>query len=460
MLEPHILLVEDDPVVREACAQTLEQDGCIVRMAESAEAALTLFSNDPTAIVLSDIRLPGMDGVELLSHLRAMDPGLPVILVTGNADVEMAVQAMQDGAWDFIEKPLRRDRLLNTVKRALSQRRLQLENLKLRSQLGSGINSLLLGDSRAMRTFKAKLETIAGIDVDVLVLGETGSGKEVVARALHQAAGCVGNFVAINCAAVPESVFESEMFGVEPGAFTGATKRRIGKIEHTDGGTLFLDEIESMPLALQTKLLRVLETRCVERLGGNQQLPVSCRIVAASKVDLKVESEAGRFRADLYYRLNVVQLELPPLRERREDILQLFTHFAMRATSRYQKPLPVLDTNLSANLLIAKWPGNVRELAHAAERWVLGLEVFEEEVMKTASLSERLAGFEVDLIVEALRQHGGDVAAAALSLGIARKTLYDKLLRYSICAANFRDARASADGGTDGHAKADWPALG
>lgn len=437
-MTPYILLVEDDASVREACAQTLELADFSVHASDSAEAALAQFTANPACIVLSDVRLPGMSGLQLFASLRQQDAELPVLLVTGHGDVGMAVQAMRDGAWDFLEKPWQRDRLIDAVGRALAQRRLQLENRRLRASLsGNGIDSLLLGDAPAMRQFKARLATVAGTDADVLVLGETGSGKELVARALHQAGpGARGEFVAINCAALPETVFESEMFGAEPGAYTGASKRRIGKIEYAHGGTLFLDEIEGMPLPLQAKLLRVLETRSVERLGSNRAHPVQCRVVAATKLDLKAESAAGHFRADLYYRLNVVTLRLPPLRERAEDIPQLFHHFAQRAATRFVRPVPALSAANLAALMAAPWPGNVRELAHAAERWVLGLD--DEAPGSCTSLPQQVEQFEARAIVAALQSLAGDVSATAQALGIARKTLYDKLVRYGIQPAHYR----------------------
>lgn len=439
-MSPYVLLVEDDADVREATAQTLELAACRVCAVASAEAALAQLAREADAVIVSDIRLPGMDGRALLAAARAQQADLPVILVTGHGDIGMAVQAMRDGAWDFIEKPWSRERLLDAVHRALAQRQLQLENQTLRRQLAEsqGLDQLLLGDSPAMRRFKNTLATIADTDADVLVLGETGSGKERVAQALHQAGPhAAGHFVAINCAALPESVFESEMFGAEAGAYTGAGKRRIGKIEHADGGTLFLDEIEGMPLALQAKLLRVLETREVERLGSNQPVKVACRVVAASKVDLKALSDAGQFRADLYYRLNVISLRLPPLRERSEDIPLLFNHFASLAAERFRRPLPQLSPGQLASLMTASWPGNVRELAHSAERFVLGLE---DEVLASGAgnLPQQLEQLEARLIREALQACGGEVGRTAEVLGIARKTLYDKLARYAMVAADFR----------------------
>jgi two-component system C4-dicarboxylate transport response regulator DctD len=269
----------------------------------------------------------------------------------------------------------------------------------------------------------------------VLILGETGAGKEQVARALHEGGNRAARpFVAINCGAIPDSMFESEMFGHEAGAFTGAAKRRIGKIEHAGAGTLFLDEVESMPLALQVKLLRVLQDRTLERLGGNAAVPVRCRVVAATKVDLKQLADAGRFRADLYYRLNVVTVPLPPLRERRDDIPQLFEHFVLQAAGRYQRSVPDVPPALVRQLMLRDWPGNVRELRNAADRFVLGMGGPDLTEASTAPLSlpDLLDQVERQLIQEALRGSGGQVTGAAVALGVARKTLYDKMKRLGL----------------------------
>jgi two-component system C4-dicarboxylate transport response regulator DctD len=391
-------------------------------------------------VLVTDVRLPGMDGLALLQRVVAIDPDLPVILVTGHGDVSMAVEAMRAGAYDFIEKPFAPERLLDIVRRALEKRRLVLENRALRRQLEqtTGVDGLL-GNSPGMSRVRELVAELADTDVDVLVHGETGTGKERVARGLHESGRRrQGNFVAINCAALPESVFESEMFGVEPGAYTGATRSRAGKIEHAHGGTLFLDEIEGMPLALQAKLLRVLQERVVERLGSNRLIQVDCRIVAATKVDLAAESRAGRFRADLYYRLNVVTLSLPPLRERREDIPLLFHAFCLQAAERYRRPPPQVTPQVTDWLLSGDWSGNVRELQHAAERFVLGLGQPELVAATGRSLPQRVGAFEQSLIESALANSRGDVAAAADALGVPRKTLYDKLAKLGIDSAGYR----------------------
>ncbi|MDE2586562.1 MAG: sigma-54-dependent Fis family transcriptional regulator, partial [Betaproteobacteria bacterium] len=360
--------------------------------------------------VVSDVRLPGKDGIALLHELQQRDRELPVILVTGHGDVAMAVQAMRDGAHDFIEKPFSSEQLVRATRQALEKRTLLLENRRLKESLPSQDGLPVIGQSRAMQEVRRLIAALAPTDVDILINGETGCGKEVVARAIHTASGRRGPFVAINCAALPESVFESEMFGHEAGAFTGAGKRRIGKIEYAHGGTLFLDEIESMPLNLQVKLLRALQERSIERLGGNAPVAVDCRVVAASKADLKALADAGRFRPDLYYRLNVVSIDLPPLRQRREDIPLLMAHFLREAAARFGRDVPAWSAVDLEHWLAQDWPGNVRELKNAAERFCLGLghpaSTSVGNQVANLPLTQRLDQVERRYIEEALRQSG------------------------------------------------------
>ncbi|NMG37169.1 response regulator, partial [Azoarcus sp. TTM-91] len=377
MAEPTALpvfLVEDDAAVRMGSAQALSIAGLQVQPYADAESALAALARERPGAVVSDVRLPGRDGLALLHELQQQDRELPVILVTGHGDVAMAVQAMRDGAHDFIEKPFASEQLVRVVRQALDKRRLLLENRRLKEALPAQDGLPVIGQTAAMQEVRRLVAALAPTDVDILINGDTGCGKEVVARAIHAASGRRGPFVAVNCAALPETVFESEMFGHEAGAFTGATKRRIGKIEYAHGGTLFLDEVESMPLNLQVKLLRALQERSIERLGGNAPVAVDCRVVAASKADLKALSDAGGFRADLYYRLNVVTIDLPPLRERREDIPLLMAHFLREAATRFGRELPAWSAADLARWQAHDWPGNVRELKHAAERFCLGLD--------------------------------------------------------------------------------------
>lgn len=437
-----VYLIDDDEAVLRACEQTLKLADIGVRTFRSAEQALAALAdeyNELPAVIVSDIRMAGMSGLQLLDEMQKRDRDVPVILITGHGDVTTAVQAMRANAYDFIEKPFNSARLVDVVRRALEKRTLLLENRALREQLGSLRESPLIGQSEGIQRIVRTIESLASTDVDILILGETGSGKEVVAQALHARSGRQGPFVALNCGALPESVFESEMFGHETGAFTGALRRRIGKIEYATDGTLFLDEIESMPLALQVKLLRVLQERSIERLGSNASIPVNCRIVAASKTDLKRLSEQGAFRADLYYRLNVVTIELPPLRHRLGDIGPLMTYFLSQASRRFNREAPVWDEQDLFRWQQYDWPGNVRELKAVADRLCLSLSDGLEPIRAdTVSLAARLESYERSLIREALRSAGGNVSAAAERLNVPKKTLYDKLARHGLDPEAFR----------------------
>ncbi|TXT41537.1 MAG: two-component system NtrC family C4-dicarboxylate transport response regulator DctD [Comamonadaceae bacterium] len=441
MSQFHAILVEDEQAVRLATSQTLELGGFVVRACASAEEALGLLHADYAGIVVTDVRLPKASGLDLLAQVMQLDADLPVVLVTGHGDVVMAVQAMRSGAYDFIEKPFAAERLLESCLRAQEKRRLVLENRRLK-QAWAAHPSMpeLVGLSPAMDKVRQFIRNIGPSQVDVLIHGATGCGKEVVARQLHLASGCKGEFVAINCAALPEAMFESEIFGFEAGAFTGAHKRRIGKLEYAHGGTVFLDEIESMPMALQVKLLRVLQERQLQRLGSNSTVELSCRVIAATKLDLRQLSTEGKFREDLYYRVSVVRIDLPRLNERREDIALLLAHFVQRAALRYQKAVPSWSAADMARWQLQDWPGNVRELRNFADQLVLGVADLGHASLLTQptqgdapdSLPQRMDAYEAALIAAALRDAAFNVAQAAERLGIPKKTLYDKLKRHQI----------------------------
>jgi len=372
--QSRIFFIDDEQDIRLANEQTLQLAGFDVKLFETAEDALPLLNNLWPSAIICDIRLPGIDGQTFLSEVQKLDNDLPVILITGHGDISMAVDAMQKGAYDFIEKPFSADRLVDTVKRALDKRLLTLENRTLKSELQTQdvLGPRIIGKTPVMSALRNNINSLADTDADILLFGETGTGKELVARSLHeQSKRSNKNFVAINCGAIPENLIESELFGHQKGAFTGAETNRVGKFEYAQGGTVFLDEIESMPMPTQVRLLRVLQERSVERLGSNESTDLDIRILAASKIDLKTASDRGEFRDDLYYRLNVVTLELPPLRERREDIPRLFQHFLLDASARYGKEAPAIPQNANQTLMSFKWPGNVRELRNAAERYVL-----------------------------------------------------------------------------------------
>jgi two-component system C4-dicarboxylate transport response regulator DctD len=438
-----VLIIEDDPDVALGCEQALQLEGIACECVASAEQARRRLTPDYAGVVVSDIRLPGTDGMAFLRELMALDAELPVVLITGHGDVSMAVQAMKDGAQDFLEKPFAPELLVGAVRRALERRRLVLEVRSLRRQLDSrdSLEQLLLGRAPNMRRLRQTLQSLAQSAADVLIVGETGAGKELVARCLHEASSRRGgNFVAINCGGLPDTLFDSEMFGSEAGAFTGAGKKRIGKIEHASGGTLFLDEIESMPMAMQIKLLRVLQERVLERLGSNTLIPVDCRVVAATKLDLLELSRQGLFRADLYYRLNVATVSVPPLRERREDVPLLFEHFALQAAARHQRPVPELTPARLQILMAHDWPGNVRELRNVAERMVLGIEAgsppFGTEPAEASgqarSLSGTMESIERALIADALRQNEGNLTRTAQALNTPKTTLHDKIRKYGL----------------------------
>ena len=445
-----VLLIEDDEDVRVSTAQALTLAGFVVESHASVERARAHVAFDAPVIVVCDVRLPGMSGSEWLPEIRAIDAELPVVLVTGHGDIAMAVRAMREGAYDFIEKPFTSERLIAVVRHAVERRQLALQVRTLHDALENwhGIQAALIGRSAQMQQVRRTVMTLAQTSADVLIYGETGTGKELVARCLHDhSERRRQHFVPVNCGGLPEALAESELFGHEAGAFTGANKTRVGKFEYAHGGTLFLDELESMPTAVQIKLLRALQERTVERIGSNKSIPFDCRLVAASKDDLKLLSDQHKFRADLYYRIGVAFIELPPLRERREDVPLLFEHFVLLAASRYERAAPVLNNSQLADLMAYAWPGNVRELRNVADRFVLGL--LGDSLTMARSTGEGAPGlphglplqvekFERAMIAEELRRHRGDQSATAAALGIARQTLSDKVRKLGLVADEFK----------------------
>ena len=450
MASVRILLIEDDEDVRRSTMQALNLAGFEVEPFGSAEIARAHIGFGAPVIVVCDVRLPGLSGTEWLPQIRTIDAELPVVLITGHGHVPMAVQAMREGAYDFIEKPFTSERLLAVVRHAVERRQLTLQVRSLRDALEDrhGIQAALIGRSAQMQQVRRTVMTLAETSADVLIYGETGTGKELVARCLHDhSARRREHFVPLNCGGLPESLADSELFGHEVGSFTSANRLRVGKFEYANGGTLFLDEIESMPMAVQIKLLRALQERSIERIGSNKAIPFDCRVVAASKFDLQTLSDQQKFRADLYYRIGVAVIELPPLRERREDIPLLFEHFTLLAASRYERAAPMLSSAQLADLMGYAWPGNVRELRNVADRFVLGLlgdrltlarRPGEGAAGLPTGLPQQIEHYERTVIIEELRRHKGDQAATAAALGIARQTLHDKLRRLGIAADEFR----------------------
>ncbi len=445
-----VLFIDDEKHIRQANRQTLELADLDVICRDSAEKGLEQVNREWSGIIVCDIRLPNMDGLQFLKEVHKIDQDLPVILITGHGDVSIAVQAMRDGAYDFIEKPYSSDRLVKTVLRGLEKRSLTIENRNLRRklELHSAPGPRIIGRTPIMEQLRTTIAQVADTGADVLVLGETGTGKELVARALHEnSRRRTENFVAINCGAVSESIMESELFGHEAGAFTDAKTKRIGKFEHANGGTLLLDEIESMPIRVQINLLRVLQERSLERLGSNKLIPLDLRVVAASKVDLLSAAEKGDFREDLYYRLNVVCLEVPPLRDRREDIALLFHHFLLVAGHRYQQEVPTPGGSQMQTMLSYSWPGNVRELRNLAERYVLLGHQFDYSLEKLLSgqnkeqpqsLPQQVECFERSLIEQALAGANGSIKEVMTTLAIPRKTLYDKMRKHGLDKSDYK----------------------
>ena len=427
-----VFVIDDEEHIRSAIEQTFELRNFEVQSFSQAHQLLNQLSDTWPGVVISDINMPKMDGHQLMAEVKNIDPDIPTILLTGFGDISMAVKAMRNGAYDFIEKPFNNDDLVDTVKRALDKRALVLENRQLKQEIETHClpGPRILGNSPNIVQMRNILNQVMDAPADIMIDGETGTGKELVARYLHDhSIRRDSNFVALNCGAIPENIIESELFGAEKGAYTGADKKRIGKFEYANGGTLFLDEIESTPMSLQVKLLRVLEERKVVRLGANEGVELDVRVIAATKVDLLELCEQGLFREDLYYRLNLVKVDIPPLRERIEDVPLLFLHFARIASARYKKELIPLSQEHKTQLLSYGWPGNVRELRNLAERYILlgeaaafnfNKNTSSNSMLSSMGLTQRVEFFEKFLIEEALASNEGCIKDTMEELNLAR----------------------------------------
>ena len=436
-----VIFVDDEEELRHATGQTLMLADLPAIILDKAELALAQISRGFAGVLVTDIRMPGQDGLWLMRKVLEVDPEFPVILVTGHGDVNLAVQSMREGAYDFIEKPFAPSRLVTTIQRALEKRRLTIENRALKREVGGRdkLEARLIGRSDAMVALRKQVRTIAATDADVLITGATGVGKDVTAHALHDlSARGPHPFVHINCAALPVDLVETELFGHEAGAFPGAMRARFGKFEFARQGTVFLDEIDSLPVAVQAKLLHAIQERQITRLGANDPVALDIRIVAAAKTDLAAAVEAGTFRADLLYRLNVVTLHVPPLSERRDDIPSLFLNLAAQAAARYSRQLDDIPAAILSQIATQDWPGNVRELRNAADRFVLGLDPTQSPAAEPAptTLAEKLAAHEKSLIVAALTAQNGSLKQTYEALGLSRKALYEKMQKYGISKAD------------------------
>jgi DNA-binding NtrC family response regulator len=454
---PDILLVEDKDSLRRDLRLTLENAGYTVTEAADARAALNEIAAGPHKLVLTDLRMPNGSGLDVLRAARAADGNIPVIVMTAFGSIDEAVQAMKDGAHDFLQKPVDSNHLLLIVERALAQERLRTENILLKEEWSRRYGfPRIIGESEAIKRAVAETQRVAQTEATVLLLGESGTGKELFARAVHHLSGRRDKpFVAINCAAIPETLIENELFGHERGAFTGASDRRLGKFELASSGTVFLDEIGELPLTVQGKLLRVIEERVVDRIGGRAPVPVDVRVVAATNRDLKAAVERAEFRRDLFFRLAVFPLEIPPLRERDSDVVLLAKHFAAELGKELRSRKAVLTDEALAALRAHSWPGNVRELENAIERACilsdsmmlepkdLGLATTaadNTEALKlfdlTGSLSEAaqraLHLVERHKILETLATNNGNKMQTAEDLGVSYKTLLTKIKDYSL----------------------------
>jgi two-component system C4-dicarboxylate transport response regulator DctD len=432
-----VRFVDDDDTLRDANMESLELEGIPARAFVDAEAALVGIDAGFRGVIVSDIRMPRIDGLELLGLIRAIDPEIPVLLITGHADVPTALSALRDGAFDFLTKPFAADHLIASVRRALDSRRLVLDNRRLREASVVAEESFpLIGESRVMRELRQTIVKVAQSDFDVLLEGETGTGKELVALLLHRGSPRRSRpFVAVNCGALDERQAQAELFGT----IDGRGLLRPSRLEHIDRGTLFLDEIDSTRPEVQPKLLRLIEEREVLQPGADRPKLVDIRVIAAAKENLRGAVSEGRFRDDLFYRLDVIRLRMPPLRERRADIPLLFAHFLQAGAEKLGRPLPTIGAPVRAYLSDHDWPGNVRELRNFAHRCVI--DVFEgrsDPARIDLSLPERLADFEARTLRDTLISVGGNTAEAAELLRIPRKTLYDKLARHDIDPSEFR----------------------
>ncbi|MFZ9886326.1 MAG: sigma-54-dependent transcriptional regulator [Myxococcota bacterium] len=445
-----ILIVDDESEHRDSLRRIFERAGYEVLVAEDGEAALAQLRTEPVQVMLTDLVMPRLDGQSLLRAAKSVQPETDVLLMTAYGTVENAVAAMREGAYDFLTKPVRRGAVLAAVERCLERQALLVENRSLRQELleARGPEGLV-GSSHAMKELMSTLRQVAPSSATVLLLGESGTGKELCARALHQLSSrASGPFVAVNCAALPEGILEAELFGAERGAFTGALERRIGRFERADGGTLLLDEVGDIPLSMQVKLLRALQEGQIERLGATEPTSIDVRVVAATHVDLKARVKVGLFREDLYYRLDVVSVQLPPLRERGGDVVLLASHFLRRFAQKHQKAVVRLEQRALEALTHWHFPGNVRELENAIERAVvlapaetLRLEDLPAAIREADPTGEALgqgerisfhvgmtmAQIEQAAIEATLRYAEGDKKLAAKLLGLSLRTLYRRL---------------------------------
>jgi two-component system nitrogen regulation response regulator NtrX len=444
MAEPVVLVVDDEEGIRETLSGIFEDEGCVIVTANSGEDALKLLKEQNPDLILLDIWLPGIDGIKTLEEIKTLRPDLPVIMISGHGNIELAVKATRLGAYDFLEKPLSLERVLLVSKRALERRTLEIENKALRQDLTKKYR--LIGNSPKMDLLKEQITMAAQSNSRVLIMGESGSGKELVARLLHENSKSAGkSFIEVNCAAIPQELIESELFGHEKGSFTGAFESKKGKFELADGGTLFLDEVGDMSLSAQAKVLRVIESQEFQRVGGSKNIKVDVRIISATNKDLKEEVKKGNFREDLLYRLNVIPIVVPPLREKKEDIPLLVDHILESFAAEYGKKPKKIHPETLKMLEAYDWPGNIRELRNVIERLVimtpsdtitpkniLMTEPTRQDYLSYKTLKEARDAFEKDFITKRLEENNWNISKTAEILQMERSNLHKKIKTYNI----------------------------
>jgi len=446
--QANILVMDDEESMRDSCLQTLSRDGNHVKAAKNGSEGLIMLARESFDLIILDLKMPGLSGMEMLKKIKEDDPEAMVIVITGYATVESAVEAMKTGAFDFIPKPFTPDSLRAIVRRALDRKELALENVLLRSELKASFGpDVIIGQSKSMKKVEDLVQKVGPTDTTILISGESGTGKELVARAIHRHSSRKGKpFVAVDCGSLVENLFESELFGHVKGSFTGATSTKYGRFELANGGTLFFDEIGNISINIQTKLLRVLQEREITKVGSSQVIKVDVRIVTATNYDLQKAVKAEKFREDLFYRLSVVPITLPPLRERRDDIPLLANYFLKKYNTKRKMNIKAISGQAMKALVEYDWPGNVRELENAVERAVV---LAENDVIKSSDLfyyglsvethsktdmnkTQRLVDVEREYIAKTLEMFSGHKGKTAKALGIDRKTLRAKLRRYGI----------------------------
>lgn len=451
MIKETVLIVDDEEGIRESLSGIFEDEGYDVLTACSGEDALELLKEQSPGLVLLDVWLPGMDGIETLSRIKETGSGVPVIMISGHGNIEVAVNSTRLGAYDFLEKPLSLEKVLIVARRALERKNLEEENRALRAGLTRKCS--MVGDSRKIKLLKQQIELAAQSNSRVLILGESGTGKELAARYLHeQGQRSHGPYVEVNCAAIPQDLIESELFGHEKGSFTGALERKSGKFELADKGTLFLDEIGDMTLQTQAKVLRVIETQIFQRVGGSKNIKVDVRIIAATNKDLAEEARTGKFREDLYFRLNVIPIVVPPLRERREDIMQLMQYFAEQFSAENGVRQKEITKEVIGMFQDYDWPGNIRELRNVVERLIImtpsqvidrkavdmaGMfsarkELRDYDYFSFKTLKDARDAFERDFIIRKLEENNWNVSRTSDAIAIERSNLHKKIKAYDI----------------------------